>query len=62
MFYLVNEFSHFCNSGSSFFEALKVVWRENEVSFFPLRKKLVTLLPQQALLDGGSRTFFLKEK
>jgi hypothetical protein len=54
MFYLVNEFSHFCNSGSSFFEALKVVWRENEVSFLPLRKKLVALLPQQALLDGGS--------
>ncbi len=61
-FYLIDEFPHFSDSWGSLLEALEVVRGENEVSFLPLWKELVPLLPKESLLDGGWGPLLLKEK
>jgi hypothetical protein len=50
-FYLKNESSHFCDFGRGLFEAVEVIFGEDEVPLLPSRKQLVPLLPQQALLQ-----------
>jgi hypothetical protein len=50
-FYLKNESSHFCDFRGCLFEAVEVIFGEDEVPLLPSRKQLVPLLPQQALLQ-----------
>ena len=60
--YLKNEAAHFCDTWRCFFEAMKVIFRQNEIAFFPPRKQFVTLLPQQPLFEGTLAITILKYK
>ena len=51
---LEDEAAHLSNARRPFLEALEIVAGEDEEPLLPPGEQLVSLLPQQALLDGGT--------